>query len=99
MARFTISKGWIVDETFPHNRVVLSPDAIEHRAFSNTPNPDETHINERIHWSVLSKLGQPCTMLGRPNIPYRPSNVPAVIPPDKIATITPEEQAIWSSAP
>jgi hypothetical protein len=25
--------------------------------------------------------------------------MPAVIPPDKVAAITPEEQAIWSSAP
>jgi uncharacterized protein (DUF2235 family) len=93
------SKGWIVDETFPHSRVVLSPDAIEHGAFFNTANPDQEHINERIHWSVLKKLGQPCTMLGRPNTPYSPSNVPAVIPPDKVASITPEEEAIWSCIP
>ena len=57
------------------------------------------HINERIHWSVLKKLGQPCTMLGRPNTPYKPSNVPVNIPPDKVAAITREEQAIWSSVP
>jgi hypothetical protein len=93
------SKGWIVDETFPHDRVVLSPDAIEHGPFLNTANPAEEHINERVHWSVLKKLGQPCTMLGRPNTPYRPSNVPAVIPADKVAAITPEEQAIWPSVP
>ena len=31
---YNSSKGWIVDETFPHSRVVLSPDAIEHGAFS-----------------------------------------------------------------
>jgi hypothetical protein len=79
--------------------VVLSPVAIDHGAFFNTPNPDEEHVNERIHWSVLRKLGQPCTMLGRSNTPYRPSNVPAVIPPDKIAALTPEEQAIWSAVP
>jgi hypothetical protein len=93
------SKGWIVDETFPHYRVVLSPDAIEHGAFFNTANPDQEHINERVHWSVIRKLGQPCIMLGRPNTPYHPSNVPAVIPPDKVAAITPEEQALWSSVP
>ena len=96
---YNSSKGWIIDETFPHSRVVLSPVAIDHGAFFNTPNPDEEHVNERIHWSVLRKLGQPCTMLGRSNTPYRPSNVPAVIPPDKIAALTPEEQAIWSAVP
>jgi uncharacterized protein (DUF2235 family) len=93
------SKGWIVDETFPHERVVLSPDAIEHGPFLNTANPAEKHINERVHWSVLKKLGQPCIMLGRPNTPYNPANVPANIPPDKIAAITSEEQAIWPSVP
>ena len=96
---YNSSKGWIVDETFPHGRVVLSPDAIEHGAFLNTANPAEEHINERVHWSVLKKLGQPCTMLGRPNTPYNPSNLPAVIPPDKVAAITAEEGAIWSSVP
>jgi uncharacterized protein (DUF2235 family) len=89
------SKGWIVDEMFPHSRVVLSPDAIEHGAFTNTANPDEEHINERIHWTVMRKRGRPCTYFGVPNTPYEPPNVAAAIPPDKIAAITPEEQALW----
>jgi hypothetical protein len=83
----------------PHHRVVLSPDAIEHGAFLNTANPAKEHVNERVHRSVLKKIGRLCTMLGRPNIPYHPSNGPPVIPPGKIVAITPEEQAIWSSAP
>jgi uncharacterized protein (DUF2235 family) len=89
------SKGWIVDEMFPHSRVVLSPDAIEHGAFANTANPGEEHINERIHWTVMKKRGRPCTYFGVPNTPYEPPNVAAAIPPDKIAAITPEEQALW----
>jgi uncharacterized protein (DUF2235 family) len=93
------SKGWIVDETFPHYRVILSPDAIEHGAFSNTPNPNEEHINERIHWSVIKKLGKPCTIDGKPDTPYRPKNMPVTIPPDKVAPITPEEHAIWPPLP
>jgi len=75
--------------------VVLSPDAIEHGAFTNTANPAEEHINERIHWTVTKKLGRPCTYFGVPNTPYKPPNVAASIPPDKIAAITPEEQALW----
>ncbi len=90
------AKGWIIDETFPHNRVILSPDAIHHGTFTNTDDPHEEHVNELIHWSALKKLGQPCTINGVAHTLYRPANMPAVIPPDKIATITPEEDAIWA---
>jgi uncharacterized protein (DUF2235 family) len=89
------SKGWIVDETFPHYRIVLSPDAIEHGAFINKANPAEEHINERIHWTVMKKLSRPCTYFDVPDTPYKPSNVAVPIPPDKIAAITAEEQALW----
>jgi len=89
------SKGWIIDEIFPLGRLILSPDAIDHGIFFNTANRNDEHINERIHWSVLKKLGQPCTVCGVRNTPYKPSNMPATIPPDKIADITPEETAIW----
>ena len=88
------SKGWFIDETFPHGRVMLSPDAIEHGLFTNTANPDEEHVNERVHWSVMKKLGRSCTVFGVPNTPYRPVNLPAAIRPDQIADITPEEQAL-----
>ena len=88
------SKGWFIDETFPHGRVILSPDAIEHGLFLNTPNPDETHVNERLHWSVMKKLGQKCTVFGVPDTPYAPVNLPAAIRPDQIADITPEERTL-----
>jgi hypothetical protein len=88
------SKGWIIDQTFPHGRVILSPDAIEHGAFFNTANSDEMHVNERVHWSVIRKRGQKCTVFGVPNTPYAPPNLPASIRPDQIADITPEEQAM-----
>jgi uncharacterized protein (DUF2235 family) len=90
------SKGWFIDEKFPHFRVVLSPDAIEHGLFMNTANPDEEHVNERVHWSVVKKLGQKCTLFGVPNTPYRPPNLPTAIRPDQIADMTPEEQALLS---
>jgi hypothetical protein len=79
------SKGWWLDELLPHLRVVLSPVAIHHGYFFNSPNPAEVRINERVHASVLNKLNQPCTINGIPDTPYRPANLPASIPPDKIA--------------
>jgi uncharacterized protein (DUF2235 family) len=88
------SKGWPIDERFPHIRKVLSPDAINHGPLFNSANPQEIHINERVHWTVLKKLGRPCTVFGTPNTPYRPSNVPTDIAADKIAAMTPEEQAL-----
>jgi uncharacterized protein (DUF2235 family) len=88
------SAGWFIDEKFPHYRVILSPDAIEHGLFMNTANPDQTHVNERVHWSVIKKLGQKCTVFGVPNTPYMPPNLPAAIRPDQIADITPEEQVL-----
>jgi uncharacterized protein (DUF2235 family) len=88
------SKGWFIDETFPHGRVMLSPDAIEHGLFTNTANPDEEHVTERVHWSVMKKLGQKCTVFGVPDTPYAPVNLPAAIRPDQIADITPEERTL-----
>ncbi len=88
------SKGWLIDERFPHLRVVLSPDAIEHGFFFNTRNRAEVHINERVHWTVMNKLGCPCTMAGVANTPYRPANLPAGIAPERIAAMTAEEEAL-----
>ena len=88
------SEGWFIDEKFPHYRVILSPDAIEHGVFMNTANPDQTHVNERVHWSVMKKLGQKSTVFGVPNTPYQPPNLPAAIRSDQIADITPEEEVL-----
>jgi hypothetical protein len=87
------AKGWWIDETFPHGRVILSPDAIEHGLFFNTANAAEEHVNERVHWSVIDRRGQQCLMFGKLD-KYAPSNLPATIPDDKIAAITPEEQVL-----
>jgi T6SS, Phospholipase effector Tle1-like, catalytic domain len=87
------SKGWPVDQLLPHLRSVLSPDAIDHGYFFNSRNTREVHINERVHWSVLKKLGSRCTVAGVADTPYRPANLPADIPPAQVAEITPEEQA------
>jgi len=79
---------------FPHGRVILSPDAIEHGLFFNTANADEEHVNERVHWSVIDRRNAAsCLMFGKP-AKYAPDNLPATIPDDRIVKITPEEQAL-----
>ncbi len=88
------AKGWIIDQLFPHSRVILSPDAIEHGVFMNTANAKEEHINERVHWSVMKKLGRKCIVFDTPNTAYAPGNLPQAIRPEQIADITPEERLI-----
>lgn len=58
---------------------------------------NKLNINERVHWSVLVKRGRPCTIDDNPNTPYDPPNLPATIPPDKIAKITPEEKELLAA--
>jgi uncharacterized protein (DUF2235 family) len=80
------TKGWWLDHLWPHYRTVLSPDAIFHGYFFSRKNPDEEHINERVHWSVIEKRGGAGT--------YAPRNLPANIPAAKIAAMTDEERVL-----
>ena len=77
-----------MDHLFPHYRKVLSPVAIEHGYFFNSESADQENINERVHWSVVAKRQNNAAPR------YAPSNLPAVIPPDKIAAITAEERVL-----
>ena len=88
------AKGWWIDQTFPHGRVILSPDAIEHGLFFNTANADEEHVNEKVHWSVLDRRNAASSLMFGQPARYAPNNLPATIPADKIAAITPEERAL-----
>ena len=88
------SIGWPVSRLFPHTRVVLAPDAIHHGIFFNTRRPQEEHINERMHWSVLEKHGRPCNYFGVPDTPYLPHNLPQAIPRDRVAEVAPEERML-----
>jgi hypothetical protein len=81
------TKGWLVDHYWPHYRAVLSPVAIHHGYFFNSKNPDEEHINECVHWSVMAKHA------GRTS-PYDPRNLPLPVPVEKIAAMTDEEQRL-----
>jgi hypothetical protein len=77
---------WLLDHYFPHYRVILSPIAIHHGYLTNSEDPNEEHINERVHWSVIAKRR------GKTMPPYNPRNLPADIPAMKIAEITDEER-------
>jgi uncharacterized protein (DUF2235 family) len=80
--------GWPIDHAFPHYRRILSPVAIHHGYVSNTADPSEEHINERIHWSVIAKHQAQTTPL------YAPPNLPAHIPGEKIAGLTEQERQL-----
>lgn len=89
------AKGWPIDEFAPHYRAILSPDAVEHRAFANVRTPGVANIGERVGWMTLKKRGRPCVDLGKPNTPYEPPNLPKSVEPAQTAAITAEEIALW----
>jgi uncharacterized protein (DUF2235 family) len=82
------TKGWVIDHAFPHYRTVLSPVAIQHGYFSNSEDPTEEHINERVHWSVIAKRTNAAA------IRYSPPNLLTNIRPEQIAEITEEERTL-----
>jgi uncharacterized protein (DUF2235 family) len=79
------TQGWPVDHLFPHYRAILSPVAIHHGYFSNSKDPTEEHINERVHWSVIAKRTNAA------GARYSPPNLIVNIRPDQIAEVTAEE--------
>jgi hypothetical protein len=79
--------GWPLDHALPHYRTVLSPVAIHHGYLTNSNDPGQEHINERVHWSVIAKH-----RVLSPS--YNPPNLPANIPGTKIAAITDEEREL-----
>ena len=82
------TQGWPVDHLFPHYRTILSPVAIHHGYLSNSKDPTEEHINERVHWSVIAKRTNVAAMR------YSPPNLVVNIRPDQIAEITEEERTL-----
>ena len=55
---------------FPHYRVILSPVAIHHGYLTNSEDFNQEHINERVHWSVITKRR------GNTTPAYNPRNLP-----------------------
>jgi hypothetical protein len=88
------AKDWLIDEYFPHYRVVLSPVAIHHGYLLNKPDRTQQHINERVHWSVVAKRDNRAGANDAGVSSYAPPNLPARIAADKIATMTKEEAAL-----
>jgi hypothetical protein len=84
--------GWPIDHAFRHYRTVLSPVAIHHGYAANTDDPHQEHINERVHWSVVTKRQ------ARATAAYNPLNLPADIPAANIAAITDEERELLDRA-
>jgi hypothetical protein len=81
---------WILRNLFPHYRAILSPVAIHHGYFGNSKDPTEEHINERVHWSVIAK---------HKGMFYKPRNLPAHVPLEKIAAITEQERVLLGQEP
>jgi hypothetical protein len=82
------TQGWPVDHLFSRYRAILSPVAIHHGYFSNSKDPTEEHIDERVHSSVIAK--RVSTAAER----YSPPNLPKNIRPEQIAEITNEERLL-----
>jgi hypothetical protein len=84
-----------IDRNFPRSREMF-PAGAPANGLLWGGNPDEEQVNEKVHWSVLAKLGRNCDVYGA-NTRYDPPNLKeamARLGPDlagRIAFITPEE--------
>ncbi|MBM3577449.1 MAG: DUF2235 domain-containing protein [Alphaproteobacteria bacterium] len=84
-----------IDRNFPRSREMF-PAGAPANGLLWGGNLDEEQVNEKVHWSVLAKLGRNCDIYGA-NTRYDPPNLKeamARLGPDlagRIAFITPEE--------
>jgi hypothetical protein len=99
---FDSSKGWLASKLFPYVRPMFCSGALAKGMFSSAPDESERHLNEKVHWSVLAKLGRKGRVYGEETV-YDPPNLPAQLkapgaPPREtaalVAGITPEEEAM-----
>jgi hypothetical protein len=85
-----------IDRNFPRSREMF-PIGAPANSLLWGGSPDEEHVNEKVHWSVLAKLGRSCEVYGVENTRYGPSNLKAAMArlgpglAGRIAYITPEE--------
>ncbi|MGE0234688.1 phospholipase effector Tle1 domain-containing protein [Methylocystis sp.] len=90
-----------IDRSFPRSREMFAAGAPANSLLWGG-SPDEEHVNEKVHWSVLAKLGRSCEIYGVDNTRYDPPNLKAAMArlgPDiaaRIAYITPEEARLLS---
>ncbi|MBM3553806.1 MAG: DUF2235 domain-containing protein [Alphaproteobacteria bacterium] len=63
-----------IDRNFPRSREMFAAGAPAN-SFLEGGSPDEEHVNEKLHWSVLAKLGRRCEVYGVEDTRYDPSNL------------------------
>lgn len=83
--------GWPIDHRFPHYRQVLPANAICHGYLLNTEDPAAKRINERVHWSVVTKRQE------RVGQSYLPPDLPLDISAAKIVDETAEERVLLAA--
>jgi len=85
-----------IDRNFPHSREMFAAGAPANSLLWGG-SPDEEHVNEKVHWSVLAKLGRSCNVYGVENTRYGPENLRQAMArlgpglAGRIAYITPQE--------
>ncbi len=90
------AEKYLIDRNFPRSREMFAVGAPANSHLEGG-SPDEEHVNEKLHWSVLAKLGRSCEVYGVENTRYDPSNLKAAMArlgPDiagRIAYVTSEE--------
>jgi uncharacterized protein (DUF2235 family) len=89
-----------IDRNFPRSREMFPAGAPANSFFSSGGDPGEEQVNEKVHWSVLAKLGRNCAIYGAANARYDPPNLSAAMRrlgrdlAGKVAALTPEEERL-----
>ncbi|MFO1126093.1 MAG: DUF2235 domain-containing protein [Methylocystis sp.] len=85
-----------IDKNFPRSREMFATGAPANSLLWGG-DPDQEHVNEKVHWSVLAKLGRSCEVYGAADTRYAPVNLQQAMArlgsglAGRIAYITPEE--------
>lgn len=94
-ALYRSEHGWPISTVFPYRRPVLAPNAIQVRAMVwNGENKKERHINEKIHWSILERLGKIAKVNWLGQVRYEPKNLTQTPPSNAIASMTSIEREL-----
>jgi uncharacterized protein (DUF2235 family) len=85
-----------IDRNFPRSREMFPAGAPANSLLSSSGDPAEEQVNEKVHWSVLAKLGRSCNIYGA-NSRYDPPNLKEAMArlgsnlAGRVASITEEE--------
>jgi len=86
-----------IDRNFPRHREMFPAGAPANSFVSAGGDAGEEQVNEKVHWSVLAKLGRSCNVYGAANTRYDPPNLKEAMArlgadlPGRVARVTPEE--------